>query len=106
MMPGIARAQLSPIAHSRNSGLTSRRLLLDEFPHGHSGGFGPVDVAHSIRDHAFAHALRLGFRTQAWNKSSDRAVPHAADPDAPLEAGIKFRVRLMVGHVDDVVPVD
>src|SRR6266568_581125 len=77
----------------------SGRLPLAEFPHGHPGGFGPVDVALGIRDHAFAHALGLGFRTQAWNESSDRAVPHAADPDAPLEARVELRVRLVIGHI-------
>src|SRR5712691_2598656 len=82
------------------------RLLLDEFPHGHPGGFGPVNVAHSIRDHAFADALGLRLRAQARDERLDRAVPHAADPDAPLEARVELRIRLVIGHINRVVPVD
>src|SRR6266571_3993334 len=99
-------SRIDPGRDRRPRRAVSGRLPLDEFPHCHPGGFGPVEVAHGIRDHAFADALGLGLRAQAWNESSDRAVPHAADPDAPLEAGIELRIRLVIGHVNRVVPVD
>src|SRR5438552_18826766 len=68
----------------------------------------PVDVAHGVRRDTFRSArggiVRVGFRI--WNEGDQRAVSGASDPDAPLPSRVPLRVRLRVGHVDSVVPVD
>ena len=62
----------------------------------------PIDVAVGVGRDAFAGAVGVGIR----NERRHLAVFRAPDPDPPLEGGIRLLVRLRVGGVEHVVPVD
>src|SRR5215475_12965510 len=73
--------------------------------------FRPIDVTLSIGRHAFRRACpgarpRVRVRLCVWNEGRDLAVAREPDPDAALPARISSRVRLRIGHINDVALIN
>src|SRR5581483_8886398 len=86
-------------------------LFPDVFPERPRADLRPVDVPLGVHRHAFRPARpgarpRVRVRLRVRNKGCDLAISRAPDPDAALPARIPPRVRLRVGHINDVVPGD
>src|SRR5262245_40014720 len=70
--------------------------------------FRPIDVTLSVGRNAFRRACpcarsRVRVRLRVWYECGDLTVSGASYADAALPAGISPRVRLRVGHINDVV---
>src|SRR5258705_3700170 len=81
-------------------------LGIDEATHVHIAGPAAIDVTLGVRRDAFRH---VGPRRDLGDEGRDLAVLHAADPDSLLEGRIDLSVvvaGLMVGRIENVVPVD
>src|SRR3954470_12695276 len=79
----------------------SVRPASDVFPQRHPARQRSVDVSVRVGRNALLRAVR-----SVRNERGDLAVAHAADTDAPGEAGIRLLVGLGIGHVDCVVAID
>src|SRR5262249_5768979 len=69
-------------------------------------GFARVEVARGIYDDTFGRGGRFLLGAEGRDEGGDVAILGVADTDPRPHARVVFRVRLMIGHVKDIVAVD
>src|SRR5262245_26152927 len=69
-------------------------------------GFARVEVARGIYDDTFGRGGRFLLGAEGRDEGGDLAILGAADADTRPDTRIVFPVRLMIGHVKDVVAVN
>src|SRR5262249_50936442 len=69
-------------------------------------GFARVEVARGIYDDTFGRAGRFLLGAEGRDEGGDLAILGATDADPWPDTRVVFPVRLMIGHVEDVVAVN